>query len=102
VRITRAVTLDMSVLILLMLRTKELGAVLPMFLVTSVCQIRLEETTLVEYHRGDTPACAPRLWPGGAPAKIGSYFCTEPKIKLDYQREVVASFSDEWPSTIKA
>src|SRR5438128_10026600 len=22
---------------------------------------------------------APRIWPGGAPAQIGSYFCTDPK-----------------------
>ena len=28
---------------------------------------------------GYTPSLAPRIWPGGAPAKIGSNFCTDPK-----------------------
>jgi hypothetical protein len=32
----------------------------------------------VEYRFGYTPARAPRIWPGGAPAK-GSYFCADPK-----------------------
>jgi len=32
----------------------------------------------VEYRRGYTPSLAPRIGPGGAPAKIGSNFCTGP------------------------
>jgi len=27
---------------------------------------------------------APRLWPGGAPAKTGSYFCTDPQVNFPH------------------
>jgi len=34
----------------------------------------------VEYLWGYTPSLGPRIWPGGAPAKTGINFCTDPYL----------------------
>jgi hypothetical protein len=36
----------------------------------------------VEYPCGYTSSLASRTWTGGAPAKTGSYFCTDPKSSV--------------------
>jgi hypothetical protein len=53
----------------------------------------------VEYPCGYTSSLASRTWPGGAPAKTGSYFCTDPYRSV-YNGHVF--FRDLRVSTIRA